>query len=159
MGYTNYWNFKKNVTINSNMNKRYELAKNEINDLLNYVQMNNIVKIKNDSDHLIINFNGDPTTNNDHENFVLLDTLQENVNDWSFCKTARKPYDKVVISSLFILKEHLYNFVNISSDGYSNTKTHKYCDDEIHEGYKLYKNYKKYRSVNPIVLTLKQLFE
>lgn len=37
---------------------------------------------------------------------------------FNFCKTARKPYDEVVIASLAVLKHHLGDAIRVSSDGY-----------------------------------------
>ena len=36
---------------------------------------------------------------------------------FSFCKTARKPYDVVVCATLIAIKHHLGDYVSVSSDG------------------------------------------
>ena len=50
-----------------------------------------------------------------HEPFTLREHFNQNEPD--FCKTARKPYDLVVVACLAILKHHLGDNVNVSSDG------------------------------------------
>ena len=36
---------------------------------------------------------------------------------FDFCKTARKEYDKVVVACLLLLKDHLGDYIEVSSDG------------------------------------------
>jgi len=58
----------------------------------------------------LVNFNG---INDDaHETFYV----KVNDSGFNFCKTARKPYDKVVTACLILLK-HYFNFIEVSSDG------------------------------------------
>lgn len=70
--------------------------------------------------------NGDGEKDLDHETFAidLFETLPFYYEDYEiekgvsgFCKTARKPYDLVVCVSLLILKEHLGEDFDFSSDG------------------------------------------
>lgn len=49
----------------------------------------------------------------DHESFVINRVIDSDA--WSFCKTARKPYDVVVVALLIILAQD-YGF-EVSSDG------------------------------------------
>ena len=50
-----------------------------------------------------------------HEAFILREHFSEN--ERGFCKTARKPYDVVVVACLAILQHRLKDAVKISSDG------------------------------------------
>jgi hypothetical protein len=43
--------------------------------------------------------------------------LDRNPMDFNFCKTARKPYDAVVVALLLLLKDVYGNAVDVSSDG------------------------------------------
>ena len=58
-----------------------------------------------------ISFNGDANIGDDHETFSML--VKSN---WSFCKTAHKPYDTVVVACL-IKAEQLGIIKEWSSDG------------------------------------------
>ena len=58
-----------------------------------------------------VNFNGDELKGLDHENFYLTPTTTE----WNFCKTARKPYDLLVVACLIAAHEILG--YEVSSDG------------------------------------------
>lgn len=51
-----------------------------------------------------------------HEDFILREHFNQN-EDFEFCKTARKPYDLVVVACLIILQSHLKGSVVVSSDG------------------------------------------
>ena len=56
-------------------------------------------------------FNGDERKGLDHETFLLApDKL-----DWNFCKTARKPYDLLVVACLLAAYDYLG--YEVSSDG------------------------------------------
>lgn len=57
-------------------------------------------------------FNGDRSKNTDHETMSI--SLGEN--DWTFCKTARKPYDLAVCLILISLKYHIRS-TRVTSDG------------------------------------------
>lgn len=50
-----------------------------------------------------------------HETFVIENINTGGVNDWNFCKTARKPYDLLVCACL--IAAHKYLGFRISSDG------------------------------------------
>lgn len=54
-----------------------------------------------------------------HEMFSLREHFRQNLeNDFiPFCKTARKPYDTVVVACLALLKYRLGDAITISSDG------------------------------------------
>lgn len=55
-----------------------------------------------------------------HEDFVMREHFSEAVKDgFQFCKTARKPYDVVVVACLAILKYRLGDAIQVDSDGYA----------------------------------------
>ena len=58
-----------------------------------------------------IRFNG--KGDNAHETFIVDSESPK----WSFCKTARKPYDLPVCEILLVLKKHMKGF-KVSSDGF-----------------------------------------
>lgn len=49
------------------------------------------------------------------EDFTLREHLKQN--DSEFCKTARRPYDTVVVACLAIMKFHLKDMFDVGSDG------------------------------------------
>jgi hypothetical protein len=51
-----------------------------------------------------------------HETFFLPETFSK-MEDFSFCKTAQKPYDEVVVACLTVLHNYLGGVVKVSSDG------------------------------------------
>jgi hypothetical protein len=50
-----------------------------------------------------------------HEPFELREHFSQN--EGGFCKTARKPYDTVVVACLALLKHRLKDLISVSSDG------------------------------------------
>jgi len=58
-----------------------------------------------------VRFNGDASTDDDYETFSVGDSSA-----WTFCKTARRPYDAVVGSVLLLLASLNPEFV-VTSDG------------------------------------------
>jgi len=48
-----------------------------------------------------------------HESFVLTQELTE----FDFCKTAQKPYDRVVVAILILATEYFGNDIEVTSDG------------------------------------------
>ncbi len=61
-----------------------------------------------------ISLNGDRSTDEDHEWFVVTKTDNR---DFEFCKTALKPYDAVVVSVLALMEEIAPGVLELSSDG------------------------------------------
>jgi hypothetical protein len=51
-----------------------------------------------------------------HEDFCLREHWSENAG-FNFCKTARKPYDVVVVACLAILKYYMGDSIKVDSDG------------------------------------------
>lgn len=59
----------------------------------------------------VVCFNGDAINDLDHETFYI----GENYFEWTFCKTARKPYDLLVCACLLAAREILK--FDVSTDG------------------------------------------
>ncbi len=76
------------------------------------------------SDHGV-GFNGDAARGFEHEAFDLArvyypapwETPDLSGRFFSFCKTARKPYDLAVTASLLLLQRHFGSTVQVTSDG------------------------------------------
>jgi hypothetical protein len=62
---------------------------------------------------VLINGRGD----RGHEDFALREHFSQNIDQFNFCKTARKPYDCVVVAALAILKHRLDDAIDVGSDG------------------------------------------
>lgn len=66
-------------------------------------------------------FNGDADQGHDHETLALERFVSSRDGRdgmaFEFCKTARKPYDKVVTASLIAAKFHFGEDIRLSSDG------------------------------------------
>jgi len=116
MGYTNYLTIKK--TSSREIEKKYQQAIKKIDKLVKYAYNTACLPLSGYSAHAKgyggIKFNG--KQDNAHEDFILREHFKENEN-FSFCKTARKPYDIVVKASLLVLKHALKDIVIISCDG------------------------------------------
>ena len=113
MGYTHYWTVSAEAPI-----KDYRAA------------MRDIFKLIKNSPVILGDGFGDTVPKKFHKGFVWFNGLGENAHEtfhlpdfppkgFQFCKTARKPYDLVVTACLAVLKEHLGNAVDVSSDGYA----------------------------------------
>lgn len=113
MGYTHYWNLK---TKPSNYDEGFMNVQLDIQKILR-VKPNDIILRGGDGTgepefkSEFICFNGNGEDNLDHETFYF-----DGVTDFSFCKTARKPYDLIVCLILISLKNHIEGF-DFSSDG------------------------------------------
>ena len=144
MGYTHYWKFNTNYKISSLKWKEIVDDFNKIldveidipnNDL--YCGTEGLTRLRSilepDSDQRLeitdneIRFNGREEGDRGHETFSIQRMSDERLKvyakrlerDYIFdsCKTARKPYDIVVCCLLVILKYHLGNMIEVSSDG------------------------------------------
>lgn len=132
MGYTNYFKGKKSTDakfmefsdackkLHDSLPEKSESAGGYYND------MPIVIKGGNGEGEPIFNndmvcFNGDDSTDMSHETFRI---EKKGTND--FCKTARKPYDLLVVACLIAAWQILnYKF---SSDGFSSDGT---CEDLI----------------------------
>ena len=61
----------------------------------------------------LISFNGSEKGGEDHETLYI---ERDGVENFNFCKTARKPYDTAVVATLVLYKKH-FPCVKFSSDG------------------------------------------
>lgn len=110
MGYTHYWEAEKGF------NK--EALRAAIKDMGDIVKDNKDILAGWDGSgdpevsEEVVRFNG--IGSHSHETFSVEESWD---GDFNFCKTARKPYDKVVVACLVVLKHHLDGGVRISSDG------------------------------------------
>ena len=97
-GYTNYWEQTEPFT-NSEWSKIVRLTKAAIKKAEKHgiVIRDGWGKCKPKINNNEISINGDAENNLDHETFRITKRLED---DWSFTKTARKPYDAVVATIL-----------------------------------------------------------
>jgi hypothetical protein len=118
MGYTHYWEIKKPLTeevlkdISEKTQQIVDLAKEDGIIICNGMG-------EEGSEPTItptyISLNGCETEeeDNSHESFYI--RLEDK--GFQFCKTARKPYDAVVVSILKYCKDNYSEYFKISSDG------------------------------------------
>jgi hypothetical protein len=119
MGYTHYWNFTK---IKGKATETEELYQKAVKDCQKV-----ILAYKKEHGGLAgysahtklgqyggIDFNG--AREEGHENFLLREHFSVNER-FNFCKTARKPYDVVVVACLIVLDFHLKDAISVGSDG------------------------------------------
>jgi hypothetical protein len=120
MGYTHYFSFKKAPKGKASQSEAaYQKAIADCHRIiLTYSNVNG--GLSGYSAHTKlgqyggINVNG--SKEDGHETFVLREHLSQN-ESFNFCKTARKPYDKVVTACLIALSYRLGGLVEVSSDG------------------------------------------
>lgn len=130
MGYTHYWSFKD--VRSKELEETYQKAISQCYKVvLGYNMRLKLIDFKHPdrlSGHTAhaptgkyggIEVNG--TKDLSHETFVLASHYHEN--DRDFCKTARKPYDIVVVSCLIILKYYLEHNIDVASDGWQSDWT------------------------------------
>lgn len=105
MGYTNYWNNSKKFT-----QVQWGKVLRDFKETLTFKEFTfiNIEIEMINRTHII--FNG--VNENSHETFCL----SHNSTDFGFCKTARKPYDKIC-QALLIIASHYNKHFEYSSDG------------------------------------------
>ena len=115
MGYTNYLKIDMNVPaelftpqLKNDLLKVIEHGKDILGDETGNVNTKPFI------DELCIAFNG--LDNDSHESCVL-PLCKKAVEKFSFCKTARKPYDQYVLACYFVMKMHLKEFCTVGSDG------------------------------------------
>lgn len=111
MGYTHYWNFKKENE-NEAFDKFSKVCSKLHKNLPAHIKIcDGLGEGKPLFSNVAVNFNGDGSQNLEHETFhvEISDT------DFNFCKTARKPYDLLVGACL--LAAHFILNCEISSDG------------------------------------------
>jgi hypothetical protein len=107
MGYTHYWKFKGEKTMNEGVLSDIQKVVSQYHDILQYehdVHKSPVVSKK------AIRFNG--IDERGHETFLVIPG-----SEFDCCKTARKPYDMPVCQILLILKHHYGKGFELSSDG------------------------------------------
>jgi len=115
MGYTHYWNLDN---WGDEDKAGYEEALPIIRDIVK--RHSGTIKLNHDTDKAprvtkeFIQFNG--RGDDGHETFVFSPSEKESM--YTFCKTARKPYDQAVCECLLVLNAKCPN-LEISSDGFS----------------------------------------
>ena len=113
MGYTHYWRQSRSFTaqewarITAEANRILSAAANAVQ--LCGPMGNGVPEVTKGC----IALNGDETKGEDHESFVLNREAEE----FAFCKTARKPYDPVVVSILCAARDIAPDAIKVSSDG------------------------------------------
>ena len=144
MGYSHYYKFRTDYKISSLKWKEIVDDFNKILDVEIDIPRNDLYSgtegltrlrsiLEPDSDQRLeitdneIRFNGREEGDRGHETFSIQRMSDERLKvyakrlerDYIFdsCKTARKPYDIVVCCLLVILKYHLGNMIEVSSDG------------------------------------------
>ena len=127
MGYTHYWRLNDGKKINSKKLKQAigvmgKIVKDQDKILASWDGIGKPIVTEKE-----INFNGKKDFS--HENFRIFMNWD---GDFDFCKTARKPYDIVVVACLSVLKYYLGDSVRVSSDGEG---------EELKEGLELAKTY------------------
>lgn len=136
MGYTHYWEFKRPKQVKGNAEeaeKQYQLAVRQCQRIIRYYNKHVKALDPKHPDRLAgysahckvnqyggIDFNG--TGDLGHENFVLREHFSQCFDHprrpgFNFCKTARKPYDRVVVACLATLKHYLGDLIDVDSDG------------------------------------------
>ena len=152
MGYTHYWEFKPPKK--GQADKTEALYQSALKDCARIVKAYYAVNggLSGFTAHtpigkyggLKVNGKGDEA----HEDFSLREHFKQNLEEdaWNFCKTARKPYDVVVVACLIVLKYRLGDRFEVSSDGYS---------DDWQDGLRLAKNILKLKGLN-IPKTIKE---
>ena len=108
MGYTHYWTKRANVTPQPSRWRAFtEAAEKVLSNCADCVEVDEC-----SLDGIFFNGIGEAA----HETFDLphSSTLTE---DFSFCKTAEKPYDTPVVAILLLLQHYCGDTYNISSDG------------------------------------------
>jgi hypothetical protein len=119
MGYTHYWEVNE-IRGSSKVNEvRYMRALNDCNRIIK-AYYNEFGGLSGYSAHCKLNEYGGLKVNGKgcdaHEDFTMREHFNEN-SGFNFCKTARKPYDIVVIACLSVLAHRLGHAFKVSSDG------------------------------------------
>ena len=134
MGYTHYWRKTGNWTdeqIKATVSDMASIVKRSDMTLGNCMGESNTMP---EIEDVFIGFNG--TGDDSHETFSFPpDKESEN---FSFCKTARKPYDQIVVACLLSAKHHLGDAIRLGSDGRWDKEWTDGAGDKTGSGVKLY---------------------
>lgn len=104
MGYTHYWGDSKSPAYPTFTPDQWKQVCGAVRQAINVARDEYHLKVQADSDideppeinSESISFNG--IGDDGHETFAL----NRQAEDWNFCKTARKPYDALVVATLII---------------------------------------------------------
>lgn len=108
MGYTHYWECSDSDIGKIKSHKNYDTC---ISDMKKVIAANHGIPLEiEDSNFYHVFFNG--VDEDSHETFVFPPGRP-----FTFCKTAEKPYDVVVTACLAVVKHHLGDLFEVSSDG------------------------------------------
>lgn len=117
MGYTHYWR-RIEADPRSETHKEYRYALSNAKEIVcksnaplcfEYDQPRREPELEDG-----IRFNG--RGGDGHETFLIPQNLTE-LDSFQFCKTARKPYDAVVVAVLATMAHYAPNVLEVSSDG------------------------------------------
>tara|TARA_R110000851_G_scaffold5405_1_gene22419 strand:+ start:217 stop:663 length:447 start_codon:yes stop_codon:yes gene_type:complete len=111
MGYTHYWRPTRDLTEDEWDNIR-QVAKTILKDNHGIILDNE----PTDSQNLSITYESilcNGIGNDGHETFYLTRKMR---NDFEFCKTAQKPYDKYIVAMLIAVAQ-ITDSISVSSDG------------------------------------------
>jgi|SaaInlStandDraft_1057018.scaffolds.fasta_scaffold76554_1 hypothetical protein len=149
MGYTHYWYQVEGESLDD-WETFAELAKDicGITSSMEGELPFHLEKVEITNEHIWVE--GNPS----HESFVLQRTAKNppwregNTKVFTFCKTARKPYDKYVTALLIAAKDYWKESIQIGSDGFP---------EEWNEGLELYINARE--SEFPVKEELQKMIE
>ena len=122
MGYTHYWNFKKNPKDTENGDQKFAKAVKMLSEgIAQYLNDIKLGDARGEGEPIInetsVIFNGSAENGEDYETFyIVLDDPKDY--GFNFCKTARMPYDPVVCFALLCFKDAFGDDFDYSSDGY-----------------------------------------
>ena len=114
MGYTHYWRTGKRKPGKKNYNAFTAdcLKLIEIENASVPLNKSTLLEVESKTCSITINGVGEDA----HEDCYFPRTADQ-LDEFQFCKTARKPYDIVVTAALCILQERCGKLVEVSSDG------------------------------------------
>lgn len=128
MGYTHYWTFKApkrgttkqvNAAFDQAVKACQKLVFNYNSTRTDETRLAGYTAHTKPGQYGGLRFNG--TGELSHEDFIILEHYKNNLepNYSGFCKTNQKPYDKVVVACLCVLKHYLGDNIDVGSDGNS----------------------------------------
>lgn len=147
MGYTHYWTFVKNLNKND-----YTKLYNETQTFLDFCfKKKACTGIIGDGhgegftphiskEGIFYNGRGD----NAHETMYLYKSVTK-AKGFHFCKTARKPYDRIVFANILLIKYICGDQVDISSDGVCFYNNKFDVETDVIAGIKFFIDYLIYR--------------
>lgn len=109
MGYTQYWRKPNGLD-----REKFKLYAADVAQLIKGADILQYESNKAEPPEVsieMVHFNG--IGDDGHETFLMSPEAE----DFSFCKTARKPYDQYVTACLILAKIHFGDAIQVSSDG------------------------------------------